>query len=74
MRGGAGARVNRVHRKVPKNQAQLVAELPAERRDQRLGVETIGAFVVAVLEQRDRGIGRSLRVIVGRNGDGEIVA
>src|SRR6266566_3440460 len=74
--GGLGcqSRVQRMgmdvgEREVAKDKAQLVPELLLDRSYDGRREAGVGAFVVAILHQRDRGGGRSLTVVPFTDGN-----
>src|SRR6266536_5850423 len=71
---GSQSRVQRVgmdlgEREVAKDKAQLLPELLLDRSHDGRRLAGVGAFVVAILDQRDSGCCRSLTVVPLTNGD-----
>src|ERR1700688_5304445 len=50
-------------REVSKDKPQLFSQLLLKRFDDRVCMSTVRAFVVAIFNQSDRGVGRTLRVV-----------
>jgi hypothetical protein len=71
-RGSASVRVNFLEREMPEDKAQIIWVLALQRVDAVARHSRVWAFVVAVLEQRNLGVSRTLDVVIGCNGRGQV--
>ncbi len=64
FRGVFGVGVDFAEREVSEDEHQLIAEMFLNAFDDRVGVAAVGAFVVAVFDEGDRGAFIALNMIV----------
>src|SRR5579883_1923598 len=66
-----GVRVDLREREVPEHEAHAVPEVALQRLDDRLGSAAVGTLVVAILDERDRGVSRAAGVVAVGDRGGE---
>ncbi len=59
---------------MPEHETDPAGQRLEETADDRIGGKAMRALEVAILDQRDRGLNWSKRMIAGRNGNGQILA
>src|SRR5260370_28341165 len=67
--GGLGVWMYFSQREVSKDKSQLLSQPLLKRFDDRVCMSTVRAFVVAIFDQSNRGVGGTLRVVGRSNWD-----